>query len=82
VLLARRGIRLQVQPEQTIVRAIELAGLRVPTSCLSGLCGSCTTTYLEGEVDHQDYILSDEQHRHCMTPCVSRSRGPLLVLDL
>jgi ferredoxin-NADP reductase len=82
VLLARRGIRLQVQPEQTIVRAIELAGLRVPTSCLSGLCGSCTTTYLEGEVDHQDYILSDEQHQHCMTPCVSRARGPLLVLDL
>ncbi len=82
VLLAKRGIRLQVQPEQTIVRAIELAGLRVPTSCLSGLCGSCKTEYLEGDVEHNDYILDDEERTHCMTLCVSRARSPLLVLDL
>ncbi len=82
VLLAKKGIRIRVQPEQTIVRAIELAGLRVPTSCLSGLCGACKTDYLEGEVEHHDYILSDEEHRHCMTLCVSRARSPLLVLDL
>lgn len=82
VLLARKGIRLQVQPEQTIVRAIELAGLRVPTSCLSGLCGACKTDYLEGDVEHHDYILNDEEHQRCMTLCVSRARSPLLVLDL
>lgn len=82
VLLAKKGIRLQVQPEQTIVRAIELAGLRVPTSCLSGLCGSCKTEYLEGDVEHNDYILNDEERTHCMTLCVSRARSPLLVLDL
>ncbi|MDH4393313.1 MAG: PDR/VanB family oxidoreductase [Aquabacterium sp.] len=82
VLLARKGIRLQVQAEQTIVRAIELAGLRVPTSCLSGLCGACKTDYLEGDVDHQDYILNDDEKTRCMTLCVSRARSPLLVLDL
>ena len=82
VLLAKKGIRLQVLPDQTIVRAIELAGLRVPTSCLSGLCGACKTDYLEGDVEHNDYILSDEEHRTCMTLCVSRARSPLLVLDL
>ena len=82
VLLAKKGMRIQVQPEQTIVRAIELAGLRVPTSCLSGLCGACKTDYLEGEVEHNDYILSDEEHKTCLTLCVSRSRSPLLVLDL
>ena len=82
VLLAHKGIRVQVQPEQTIVRALELAGLRVPTSCLSGLCGACKTDYLEGDVEHNDYILSDEEHKTCMTLCVSRARSPLLVLDL
>lgn len=82
VLLAHRGIRVQVLPEQTIVRAMELAGLRVPTSCLSGLCGSCKTNYLEGDVEHNDYILSDEEHKTCLTLCVSRARSPLLVLDL
>jgi ferredoxin-NADP reductase len=82
VSLARTGITVQVGPEQTIVRAIELAGHRVPTSCLSGLCGACKTPYLEGDVEHNDYILSDEERNHCMTVCVSRSRGPLLVLDI
>jgi vanillate O-demethylase ferredoxin subunit len=82
VNLARTGITVQVGPEQTIVRAIELAGLRVPTSCLSGLCGACKTDYLEGDVEHNDYILSEEEKTRCMTVCVSRSRGPLLVLDL
>lgn len=82
VKLARSGITLQVQPEQTIVRAIELAGHRVPTSCLSGLCGACKVNYLEGEVDHADYILTDDEKRHCLTVCVSRAASPSLVLDL
>jgi vanillate O-demethylase ferredoxin subunit len=82
VQLARRGIRVQVLPAQSIVQALEAAGVVVPTSCQAGLCGSCKTDYLDGEVEHNDYILSDEEHRQCMTPCVSRARSPLLVLDL
>lgn len=82
VRLARTGLTVQVQAEQTIVRAIELAGHRVPTSCLSGLCGACKVDYLEGEVDHQDYILSDDERQRCMTLCVSRAKSPLLVLDI
>lgn len=82
VRLARTGTTVQVPPEQTIVRAIELSGHRVPTSCLSGLCGACKVNYLEGEVDHQDYILSDEERARCLTICVSRARSPVLVLDI
>ena len=82
VQLARAGVTVQVQPDQTIVRAIELAGLRVPTSCLSGLCGACKVDYLAGDVEHNDYILSDEEKSRCMTLCVSRARSPLLVIDL
>ena len=82
VRLAKRGITVPVLPDQTIVRALELAGLRVPTSCLSGLCASCKVEYLEGDVEHNDYILSDEEKTHCLTLCVSRARSPLLVLDL
>lgn len=82
VRLARQGITVPVLPDQTIVRAIEIAGHRVPTSCLSGLCGACKVNYLEGEVEHNDYILSDEEKSRCLTLCVSRARSPLLVLDL
>lgn len=82
VRLARTGITVPVLPDQSIVRAIELAGHRVPTSCLSGLCGSCKVDYLEGEVEHNDYILSDEEKTRCLTLCVSRARSRLLILDL
>lgn len=82
VRLSRSGATIQVLPDQTIVRAIELAGHRVPTSCLSGLCGACKVNYLEGEVDHQDFILTDDEKRHCLTVCVSRARSASLVLDL
>ena len=82
IKLAKQGITIQVERDQTIVRAIELAGLRVPTSCLSGLCGACKVEYLEGEVEHCDYILTDEEKKHCLTACVSRATSPTLVLDL
>lgn len=82
VKLARSGGSVLVAHDQTIVRALELAGHRIPTSCLSGLCGTCKVDYLEGEVDHQDYILSDEEKKHCMTACVSRATSSWLVLDI
>lgn len=82
VRLARSGTVIQVTAEQTIVRALELAGHRVPTSCLAGICGACKVHYLEGEVDHQDYILSDEEKATCLTLCCSRAKSATLVLDL
>lgn len=82
VRLVKSGETIQVGPDQTIVRAIELTGRRVATSCLSGLCGACKVTYVDGEVDHRDYILNDEERTHCLTVCVSRAKGKTLSLDL
>lgn len=82
VRLNRSGISVPVPPSQSIVQALEAAGQAVPTSCLSGLCGACKVGYLEGEVEHNDYILGDDEKAHCLTLCVSRARSPVLVLDL
>ncbi len=38
--------------------------------------------YLEGEVDHRDYILGDDEHGQFLTACVSRATSDVLVLDL
>ncbi|MFO7747679.1 MAG: PDR/VanB family oxidoreductase [Orrella sp.] len=80
--LVKSGQTLTVEPDQTIVRAIELSGGRVPTSCMSGLCGTCKVSYLDGEVDHRDFILSDDEKQVCLTACVSRAKGTSLSLDL
>lgn len=83
VKLARSGQTISVGPDQTIVEALDDAGVVLPTSCLAGLCATCMTGYLEGEVEHNDCILSDEEKQSCMTPCVSRAKpGSTLVLDL
>jgi ferredoxin-NADP reductase len=82
VHLVKSGEVIQVGPDQTIVRAIELTGRRVATSCLSGLCGACKVDYVAGEVDHRDFILNDEEKTHCLTVCVSRAKGKTLSLNL
>jgi ferredoxin-NADP reductase len=82
VHLVKSGETIQVGPDQTIVRAIELTGRRVSTSCLSGLCGACKVDYVAGEVDHRDFILNDEERARCLTVCVSRAKGQSLSLNL
>ncbi len=80
--IASTGAMVEVAPAQSIVDALEAAGIRVATSCQSGLCGTCKIRYLEGEADHQDFILDDDEHAHWLTACVSRASSPTLLLDL
>ena len=82
VTLARRGLRVRVSPGQSVLRALEIAGVRVPSGCLAGICGRCRVPVLAGTVEHNDHILDEEERRRCMTVCVSRAAGDGLVLDL
>ena len=84
VELARAGLTVTVQPEVSVLEAIQRAGVRMLTSCREGTCGTCEVTVLDGEPDHRDSILSDADRAagNCMFPCVSRSCGDRLVLDV
>jgi vanillate O-demethylase ferredoxin subunit len=82
VKLARSGAVFDVPPGQSIVDVLRKNGIEVATSCESGLCGTCRTAYLEGEPDHRDMILDDEERRDDVLICCARSKTPLLVLDL
>ena len=83
VVLQRSGLTLRVAPDSTVFDTMRAAGVSVLGSCLEGICGTCEQGVLEGEVDHRDSVLDeDEQAAHdCMMVCVSRARGPRLVLD-
>ncbi len=80
--LSQSGRRIEVAADTSLADALNAAGVDVPTSCTSGLCGTCKVRYLSGDVDHQDYILGDDEHAEYLTSCVSRAKGDLLVLDL
>lgn len=82
VRIASSGQVIPVRPEQSIVDALSEAGVSIETSCCSGLCATCKVRYLEGEVDHRDYILGEDERVEYLTACVSRATSKLLVLDL
>lgn len=80
--IASTGEVLEVGESESIVDILDAAGIWISTSCQSGLCGTCKVRFLAGEVDHRDFVLSDEEHLDQMTTCVSRCRSGTLVLDL
>lgn len=83
LVLARSGLSVTVPADKSVFDAMRDAGVPVLGSCLEGICGTCETGVVEGDVEHRDSVLdADEQEAmDCMMVCVSRCRGPRLVLD-
>jgi ferredoxin-NADP reductase len=84
VVLNSSGTTVRVAPGQSILAALLRAGVDVPSSCEEGTCATCETEVIEGEVEHRDSVLTDEERAtgRTMMLCVSRARSPRLVLDL
>ena len=82
IKITSTGAILDVPADKSIVEILWDNGFDVDTSCESGLCATCMTGYTEGEPDHQDSVLDDEERNKYLCVCVSRSNSPLLVLDL
>lgn len=54
------------------------------STCREGTCGTCEVRVLGGVPEHRDSVLSLEERlaNDTIMTCVSRCRGPRLVLDL
>jgi ferredoxin-NADP reductase len=84
VVLAGSGVTLKVAADQSILEAVEDAGVPVDSSCREGTCGTCETRVLAGRPDHRDALLSEDEREagDTMFICVSRTLSERLVLDL
>jgi ferredoxin-NADP reductase len=84
VVLSQSGRTLTVPPGQSLLECLEQNGCDPLFDCRRGECGVCSVAVLEGEIEHRDYFLSDAEKAagKVMQICVSRARGPRLVLDL
>ena len=82
VRLARSGREFAVPADRSIAQVLQDNGVDLATSCEQGVCGTCRTAYLEGEPEHNDYVLTPEEQEHELMPCCARSTCALLVLDL
>jgi ferredoxin-NADP reductase len=79
------GLTLTVPEDRTVLDVLNDAGIEVPCSCQQGICGTCETRVVSGEVDHRDSILSSAERaaNETMMTCVSRAKaGSRLVLDI
>ncbi|MDR8731555.1 PDR/VanB family oxidoreductase [Burkholderia pseudomultivorans] len=84
VRIASSGRVIDVPAECTVVAALAANGVDVLTSCEQGVCGTCLTRVLDGEPEHRDSYLTDDEKAagDQFLPCCSRSRSAVLVLDL
>lgn len=84
VKVSSTGQVFEIPVDKSVVQVLESHGIDIAMSCEQGICGTCLTKVLEGVPDHRDMFLTeDEQARNDQfTPCCSRSKSPLLVLDI
>jgi dimethylamine monooxygenase subunit B len=86
VYLQKSGVAVHVMPDQSLLEAIEAAGVDAPYLCRGGVCGFCRAEVVavDGELVHNDHFLSDEEKASgkFIMPCVSRARCSKLVLNL
>ena len=82
--IASNGQVVSVAPGQTALKALLAAGVMVPMACDQGVCGTCLTGVLSGEIEHRDLYLTPEEQAggDQFLPCCSRARSARLVLDL
>jgi ferredoxin len=84
VVLKRSGLTLLVPPDKSILEVLIEEAVDPMYDCQRGECGTCQVAVLEGEPDHRDHVLSEEERasNKVMQICVSRAKTPRLVLDL
>ncbi|MCC5999949.1 MAG: oxidoreductase [Pararhodobacter sp.] len=82
VTLADSGRSIQVPADKTILEALREAGEKTVSSCESGTCGTCKCRLIEGEADHRDMVLMDDEKDSHIMICISRARSGDLVIEL
>jgi vanillate monooxygenase ferredoxin subunit len=84
VKLASNGRIVTVPAGTTVLKALAAEGIEIAYSCEEGVCGTCLTRVLEGVPEHRDMYLTEEEQaaNDQFTPCCSRAKTPMLVLDL
>lgn len=84
VVAGRSGRTFDVPPGRSILEVLEAADIPVPSSCRSGVCATCLVPVLDGIPEHRDMVQTEaeKESNGQVAVCCSRSRTPVLVLDV
>jgi CDP-4-dehydro-6-deoxyglucose reductase len=83
VTLQASGKRFDVAADESVLDAARRAGLALPYSCLSGVCGSCKATLLQGDCHYPhnppSALNAAEVARHQVLLCQAVPRSDLVI---
>ncbi|HYZ45787.1 MAG TPA: PDR/VanB family oxidoreductase [Xanthobacteraceae bacterium] len=82
VKIKRSGQVFDIPADRSIVAVLRDNGFEIETDCEDGYCGTCITRYLDGEPDHRDTVLGEDERQRYAMICCARAKSPMLVLDL
>lgn len=83
VRFERSGVEHHCAPGETLLDAARNCGVYIPTACQQGICGTCRTVKLAGEVVMDDLggLSCEEKSAGFVLACCSRPQGAV-CLDL
>jgi ferredoxin-NADP reductase len=77
---ARSGTAVQVEPGQTLLEAAEAGGVAIDSLCRSGVCGTCRTKVVNGQVECASTTLGDADRQNgYVLACVSHVHGDCVI---
>ena len=80
--LAVSGRVVTVAKGQTLLEAAEGASIEIPSSCRGGVCGTCRTRVISGEVECEaEALTAEDREQGYVYACVAWARGDC-VLDV
>ncbi len=81
VSFAKSGRTIECSSDMFVLDAARRAGVRLPSSCSKGLCGTCKSKLVSGEVEmkHQGGIRQREIDAGMRLLCCSKPRSDLVV---
>lgn len=84
VLLKRSGRTIHVPKDRSVLDVLNENGAGIMSTCARGTCGTCEVDVVDGELDHRDTVLTEQEQasNSSMMVCVSRCIGDRLVLDI
>ncbi len=81
VQFSKQGKSLDVRADQTVLSCAKKSGVRIPSSCANGICGTCKSKLVSGTVDmkHDGGIRQREIDAGFFLPCCSRPLSDLVI---
>ncbi|WP_269208721.1 flavin reductase family protein [Acetobacter aceti] len=83
ITFSTSGKSAPLQLDETVLDAADAAGVNIPSSCRSGICGMCTTHLQQGEVTMavEDGLDPADKAKGFILACQAKTTGGPLVVE-